>query len=74
MNKPVAISFDGLVEHGKASGAPLTNGMPWSFEWMGHPVTHESDRCYLVGVSSLRVTPEVFLVASPSGNLILMAN
>ena len=41
--KPVvieAITFDELVEHGRQSGA-IVNGMPWSFEYNGHPITHE---------------------------------
>lgn len=49
--KPVvieAITFDELVAHGIASGAPLTNGMPWSFDYAGQPITHENDNCYLV--------------------------
>ena len=49
--KPVvieAITFEELVEHGIASGAPLTNGMPWSFDYNGHPITHEADDCYLI--------------------------
>lgn len=49
--KPVtieAITFDELVEHGVAQGVPLTNGMPWSFEYKGHPITHENDTCYLI--------------------------
>ena len=49
--KPVvieAITFDELVEHGKASGAGIVNGMPWSFTYNGHPITHENDNCYLI--------------------------
>ena len=49
--KPViieAITFDDLVERGKASGANLVNGMPWSFEYEGQPITHETDDCYLI--------------------------
>jgi hypothetical protein len=49
--KPVvinAITFEELVAEGIASGAPLTNGMPWSFAYNGHPVTHENDDCYLI--------------------------
>ena len=49
--KPVvieAITFDELVEHGKQSGAPLHGGMPWSFDYNGHPITHENDDCYLI--------------------------
>ena len=49
--KPVvieAITFDELVEHGKASSAGLINGMPWSFTYNGHSITHENDNCYLI--------------------------
>ena len=53
--KPVvieAITFDELVEYGKAEylakGWALVNGMPWSFEYKGHPITHENDNCYLI--------------------------
>ena len=49
--KPVvieAITFDELVEHGKANGANIVNGMPWSFSYNGHPITHENDDCYLI--------------------------
>lgn len=49
--KPViveAITFDELVEHGKASGAPLVNGMPWTFQYKDHRITHENDNCYLI--------------------------
>lgn len=43
-----AITFAELVEIGKASGANLVDGMPWSFEYLGHPVTHETDDLYIV--------------------------
>lgn len=49
--KPVvieAITFDELVTHGVASGASIHNGMPWSFNYKGQPITHENDDCYLV--------------------------
>ncbi|WP_321814596.1 MULTISPECIES: hypothetical protein [unclassified Paraburkholderia] len=49
--KPVvieAITFEELVAAGIATGAPLTNGFPWSFEYAGHAITHENDDCYLV--------------------------
>ena len=48
--KPVvveAITFDELVAHGRTQ-TPDTNGMPWSFDYAGHPVTHEDDDCYLI--------------------------
>ena len=49
--KPVvieAITFAELVEHGKAAGVPLVNGMPWSFDYKGQPISHENDNCYLI--------------------------
>lgn len=49
--KPVvieAITFDELVQFGLANGANVVNGMPWSFQYKGQPITHENDNCYLV--------------------------
>lgn len=49
--KPVvvtAITFDQLVAHGIAAGGNVVNGMPWSFQYNGHPITHENDDCYLI--------------------------
>lgn len=49
--KPVeieAITFDELVQYGLSHGANIINGMPWAFEYAGHPVTHENDNCYLI--------------------------
>ena len=49
--KPVvieAITFDELVAHGKANGANIVGGMPWSFEYAGHHISHETDDCYLI--------------------------
>lgn len=43
-----AITFDELVEYGRSTGAALVDGMPWSFKYKGHPVTHENDDCYLI--------------------------
>lgn len=49
--KPVvieAITFDELVAHGIAQGAACYNGMPWSFQYKGQPISHENDDCYLI--------------------------
>ena len=49
--KPVvitAITFEQLVAHGIAAGGNVLNGMPWSFNYAGHPITHENDDCYLI--------------------------
>ena len=55
--KPVvitAITFDQLVAHGtercrvEGRESNIVNGMPWSFSYAGHPITHENDDCYLI--------------------------
>jgi len=49
--KPVvieAITFEELVQHGIDNGGNMVNGMPWSFKYHGHPITHENDDCYLI--------------------------
>jgi len=46
-----AITFDELVEYGKSHGANIVNGMPWSFDYQGQPITHENDDCYLIPTS-----------------------
>ena len=51
--KPViieAITFNELVAHGQANpdGGMIIHGMPWSFKYNGHPITHENDDCYLI--------------------------
>lgn len=68
--KPVvieAITFDELVEHGRANEVSIGNsggggfggtGMPYAFDYKGQRITHETDDCYLVptleGVMQLR--------------------
>jgi hypothetical protein len=50
--KPVvveAITFDELVAHGKRDyPESIVNGMPWSFKYKGHAITHENDDCYTI--------------------------
>ena len=44
--KPViieAITFAEFVQYGKDNGGNVVNGMPWSFEYKGHGITHEND-------------------------------
>lgn len=64
-----AILFDELVEHGKTHGANIVNGMPWSFEYEGLPITHENDECYLViaGDEVYKFTPSDVLVRYKNG-------
>jgi len=49
--KPVvveAITFDELVAYGLAHAESVVGGMPWSFNYQGHPITHEDNNCYLI--------------------------
>jgi hypothetical protein len=72
--KPVvieAITFDELVEHGKAQGAPLHHGVPWSFTYAGHAITHENDDCYLIPTleGSLRMGRGDMLIIGVAGEI-----
>lgn len=72
--KPVvieAITFDELVEHGKAQGVPLYNGMPWSFTYGGQPITHENDDCYLIPTleGTMRMQREDMLIIGVKGEI-----
>lgn len=72
--KPVAIkaiTFDEFVEYGKSHTTNIVNGMPWSFEYEGHPITHENDERYLIptleGTHSF--TPQDMLITGVKGEI-----
>jgi len=72
--KPViieAITFEEFVEYGKNNGANIVNGMPWSFDYNGHNVTHENDERYLIptleGVHNF--TPQDMLITGVNGEI-----
>lgn len=72
--KPViieAITFDEFIEYGKKNGANIVNGMPWSFEYNGHPVTHENDECYLIPTDEgdMNLTPNDMLITGIQGEI-----
>ena len=49
--KPVvieALTFDEMVEYGRANTTNIVRGMPWSFEINGHAISHENDDCYVI--------------------------
>lgn len=74
--KPIAveaITFDELVEYGKTHGGNIVNGMPWSFDYAGKPITHENDTCYLIPVAGeiVRFEPGNMLITQPDGTLSL---
>ena len=73
--KPVvieAITFEELVEYGKANGGNIVNGMPWSFEYKGHHITHENDQCYLLPTleaHAQRFTTDDMLITGVKGEI-----
>ena len=72
--KPVvieAITFEEFVEYGKNNGGNIVNGMPWSFNYNGHPVTHENDECYLIPTleGTLNLTPQDMLITGVNGEI-----
>jgi hypothetical protein len=66
-----AITFDELVAHGIASGGNVVNGMPWSFDYQGHPITHENDDCYLIPTleGTMRLGRSDMLITGVAGEL-----
>ncbi len=72
--KPVvieAITFKELVEYGIKTGANMNNGIPWSFHYKGHPITHEDDECYLIPTleGTMRFTPFHMLITGVDGEI-----
>lgn len=72
--KPVeieAITFQEFVEYGKKNTTNIVNGMPWSFDYNGYPVTHENDECYLIPTleGSMKFTPQDMLITGVNGEI-----
>lgn len=66
-----AITFDELVEYGRANSANIVNGMPWSFIYKGQPITHENDECYLIPTleGTMKFTPQDRLITGVKGEI-----
>ena len=72
--KPVvieAITFDDLVAHGLANGANIVGGMPWSFNYQGHSISHENDDCYLIPTleGTLKMSRQDMLITGVKGEI-----
>jgi hypothetical protein len=72
--KPVtiqAMTFDEMVEYGKANGGNIVNGMPWSFNINGHAVSHENDECYIISTleGTNHMTPNDMLIIGIKGEI-----
>lgn len=72
--KPVvieAITFDELIQHGRDNGANIVDGMPWSFSYKGHAITHENDQRYLIPTleGTHNMTPDDMLITGVKGEI-----
>jgi hypothetical protein len=72
--KPVtveAITFAELVDYGLGCATYVQNNRPWSFQYQGHPITHETDACYLIPTLEgiMRFTPDDMLITGVQGEI-----
>lgn len=72
--KPVeieAITFEEFIEYGKIYGGHMVDGMPWTFEYKGRTVTHETDECYIIPTleGDYRFTPDDMLITGFKGEI-----
>ncbi len=69
-----AITFEELVEHGRTAApesAEMHGGFAWSFDYKGHPITHENDECYLIPTmeGTFNFTPGDMLITGVNGEI-----
>ena len=72
--KPViieAITFEELIEYGKAHADIFIERFPWSFEYNGHPIMYENDQCYIIPTleGEMNFTPEDMLITGVNGEI-----
>lgn len=74
--KPVvieAITFDEMIMHGlkETDGNNIHNGLPWSFNYNGHAISHEHDECYLIPTmeGTMQMTPNDMLITGVKGEV-----
>ena len=66
-----ALNFVEFVDYGLNHTDNIINGMPWSFDYEGCPVTHENDRCYLIPTLEgvMQFTPNDMLITGVNGEI-----
>lgn len=73
--KPVtveAITFQELVDHGRrVAPESINGGMPWSFTYAGHHISHENDTCYLIPTleGTMKMGPGDMLITGVQGEI-----
>lgn len=68
-----AMTFDEFVQYGREHGNNIVGGMPWSFQFHGHPVSHEHDCCYLIctGNTTLSFVPGDTIALDARGDVVI---
>lgn len=75
IKKPIEIefiTFEDFVEYGKQNSSNIAeNGMPWSFDYKGHPISHENDEAYVIPTleGTLLFTPNEVLITGVKGEI-----
>lgn len=66
-----AITFEEFIEYGKNHAENLVEGMPWHFEYNGHPVSHDTDVSYAIPTLEgiMMFTPEDMLITGVNGEI-----
>ena len=72
--KPVeieAITFDEFVQYGKEHTDNIVGGMPWSFDYNGHQITHECNEKYIIPTleGDMMFTPDDMLITGVNGEI-----
>lgn len=73
--KPVvieAITFDEMIQLAlNTPNASIIDGVPWVFSYKGHPITHESNACYLIPTleGSMKMMPNDMLITGVQGEI-----
>ena len=70
-----AITFSELVDYGRNNTTNIVKGMPWSFTYKDHPITHENDKCYLIcdNIGYFKFTPNDMLVTYDDGDILALS-
>ena len=72
--KPVvieAITFDEFVNYGLKHTRNIVDGIPFHFDYKGHPITNENEKCYIIPTleGDYKFTPDDMLITGIKGEI-----
>jgi len=72
--KPVVIeafTFDEFVEEGRKVAKSVVDGIPWAFDFRGHPITHGGEDLYIIPTLEgyMNFGPDAMLIVGVKGEL-----